>query len=102
MQISIVGLDIAKQVFQVHAADAEGRRVAQVRLRRAQVLDFFRELPPCLVGMEACGTAHHWARELAALGHTVRLMPATYVRPYVKRGKSDALDAEAPPLDLGF
>lgn len=71
MQISIVGLDIAKQVFQVHAADAEGRRVAQVRLRRAQVLDFFRELPPCLVGMEACATAHHWARELIALGHEV-------------------------------
>lgn len=95
MQISIVGLDIAKQVFQVHAADAEGRRVAQVRLRRAQVLDFFRELPPCLVGMEACGTAHHWARELIALGHEVKLMPPAYVKPYVKRNKTDAADAEA-------
>ena len=95
MQISIVGLDIAKQVFQVHAADAEGRRVAQVRLRRAQVLDFFRELPPCLVGMEACATAHHWARELIALGHEVKLMPPAYVKPYVKRNKNDAADAEA-------
>lgn len=95
MQISIVGLDIAKQVFQVHAADAEGRRVAQVRLRRAQVLDFFRELPPCLVGMEACATAHHWARELIALGHEVKLMPPAYVKPYVKRNKTDAADAEA-------
>ena len=95
MQISIVGLDIAKQVFQVHAADAEGRRVAQVRLRRAQVLDFFRELPPCLVGMEACATAHHWARELIALGHEVKLMPPAYVKPYVKRNKTNAADAEA-------
>ena len=95
MQISMVGLDIAKQVFQVHAADAEGRRVAQVRLRRAQVLDFFRELPPCLVGMEACATAHHWARELIALGHEVKLMPPAYVKPYVKRNKTDAADAEA-------
>ncbi len=95
MQISIVGLDIAKQVFQVHAADAEGRRVAQVRLRRAQVLDYFRELPPCLVGMEACATAHHWARELIALGHEVKLMPPAYVKPYVKRNKTDAADAEA-------
>ncbi|HTG37597.1 IS110 family transposase [Sphingomonas sp.] len=95
MQISIIGLDIAKQVFQVHAADAEGRRVAQVRLRRAQVLDYFRDLPPCLVGMEACATAHHWARELIALGHEVKLMPPAYVKPYVKRNKTDAADAEA-------
>jgi transposase len=95
MQISIIGLDIAKQVFQVHAADAEGRRVAQVRLRRAQVIDYFRKLPPCLVGMEACATAHHWARELIALGHEVKLMPPAYVKPYVKRNKTDAADAEA-------
>lgn len=95
MQISVVGLDIAKQVFQVHAADAEGRGVARVRLRRAQVLDYFRELPPCLVGMEACATAHHWARELIALGHEVKLMPPAYVKPYVKRNKTDAADAEA-------
>ena len=69
MQINIVCLDIAKQVFQVHGSDTSGRPVAQVRLRRAQVLDYFRSLPPCLVGMEACATAHHWARELMALGH---------------------------------
>lgn len=95
MQIHVVGLDIAKQVFQVHAADAQGRAVAQVRLRRAQVLDYFRALPPCLVGMEACATSHHWARELMALGHQVRLMPPAYVKPYVKRNKTDAADAEA-------
>lgn len=95
MQISIIGLDIAKQVFQVHAADAEGHRVSQVRLRRAQVLDYFSELPPCLIGMEACATAHHWARELIALGHEVKLMPPAYVKPYVKRNKTDAADAEA-------
>jgi transposase len=95
MQINIIGLDIAKHVFQVHAADAEGRAVAQVKLRRAQVLDYFRVLPPCLVGMEACATAHHWARELIALGHEVKLMPPAYVKPYVKRNKTDAADAEA-------
>jgi len=95
MQINIVGLDIAKQVFQVHASDTRGRPVAQVRLRRAQVLDYFRSLPPSLVGMEACATAHHWARELMALGHDVRLMPPGYVKPYVKRNKTDAADAEA-------
>jgi transposase len=95
MQINVIGLDIAKQVFQVHAADKSGRPVAQVRLRRAQVLDYFRSLPSCLVGMEACATAHHWARELVALGHEVRLMPPGYVKPYVKRNKTDAADAEA-------
>jgi transposase len=77
------------------AADADGRAVAQVKLRRAQVLDYFRGLPPCLVGLEACATAHHWARELIALGHTVRLMPPAYVKAYVKRNKTDAADAEA-------
>ena len=95
MQITVVGLDIAKHVFQTHAADADGRAVAQVKLRRAQVLDYFRGLPPCLVGLEACATAHHWARELIALGHTVRLMPPAYVKSYVKRNKTDAADAEA-------
>lgn len=95
MQVSVVGLDIAKQVFQVHAADAKGHPVAQMKLRRAQVLDYFRALPPCLIGMEACATAHHWARELMALGHAVRLMPPGYVKPYVKRNKTDATDAEA-------
>jgi transposase len=95
MQITVVGLDIAKHVFQAHAADADGRAVAQVKLRRAQVLDYFRGLPPCLVGLEACATAHHWARELIALGHTVRLMPPAYVKAYVTRNKTDAADAEA-------
>ena len=95
MQIKVVGLDIAKHVFQVHAADGDGRPVAQVKLRRAQVLEYFRSLPPCLVGIEACATAHHWARELTALGHNVRLMPPSYVKPYVKRNKTDAADAEA-------
>lgn len=95
MPINVVGFDIAKQVFQVHAADISGQPVAQVRLRRAQVLDYFRSLPPSLVGMEACATAHHWARELMALGHDVRLMPPGYVKPYVKRNKTDAADAAA-------
>ena len=95
MPISVIGFDIAKQFFQVHAIDAEGRVVAQVKLRRTQVLDYFRSLSPCLVGMEACATAHFWARELVALGHEVRLMPPAYVKPYVKRDKTDAADAEA-------
>lgn len=95
MQVSVVGLDIAKQVFQVHAAHAEGRPIVQVRLRRAQVLEYFRALPPCLVGMEACATARHWARELITLGQAVRLMPPSSVKPYVKRSKTNAADAEA-------
>jgi transposase len=95
MQMRVIGLDIAKHVFQVHAVDADGRAVAQVRLRRSQVLDYFRALPPCLVGLEACATAHHWARELSGLGHEVKLMPPAYVKPYVKCGKTDAADAEA-------
>lgn len=95
MQIRVVGLDIAKQVFQVHATDVTGRPVAQTKLRRSQVLDYFRSVPPSLVGMEACATTHHWARELTALGHDVRLMPPGYVKPYVKRNKTDAADAEA-------
>lgn len=95
MQIRVVGLDIAKHVFQVHAADMEGLAVAQVKLRRSQVLDYFGALPSCLIGIEACATAHYWARELMALGHNVRLMPPGYVKPYVKRNKTDAADAEA-------
>ena len=87
MQINVIGFDIAKHVFQVHAADNGGQAVAQIRLRRAQVLDYFRSLPPCLVGMEACATAHHWARELMALGHDVRLMPPGYVKAYVKQAQ---------------
>ncbi|MBB6414440.1 IS110 family transposase [Mesorhizobium sangaii] len=95
MQITTVGLDLAKRVFQIHAVDASGDVVVRKALRRSQVLPFFTKLPPCLVGMEACGTSHHWARELTELGHEVRLMPPAYVKPYVKRGKNDAVDAEA-------
>ena len=95
MQITTIGLDIAKRVFQVHGADAGGKGQLRRKLQRADVLTFFASLPPCLVGIEACSTAHHWAREIRALGHEVRLMPASYVKPYVKRGKTDAADAEA-------
>jgi hypothetical protein len=90
-----IGLDLAKSVFQVHGVDADGAVVLRRQFRRSQVLAFFEKLRPCLVGMEACSGSHHWARELAALGHEVRLMPAAYVKPYVKRGKTDAADAEA-------
>ena len=95
MEISTIGLDLAKNIFQVHGIDWEGKVIVCKALRQAQVLSFFAKLPPCLVGMEACGTAHHWARELARLGHDVRQMPPTYVKAYVKRGKTDAADAEA-------
>jgi transposase len=94
-EITTVGLDLAKHVFQVHGVDAEGTTVLRKQLRRGQVLAFFSRLPRCLVGMEACATAHYWARELRALGHEVRLMPAQYVKAYVKRNKNDAADAEA-------
>lgn len=93
--ISTIGLDLAKHVFQVHAVAADGTVLLRRQLRRSQLLVFFGKLPTCLVGMEACGGAHHWAREIAALGHQVRLMPPAYVKPYVKRGKTDAGDAEA-------
>ena len=95
MEISTIGLDLAKSIFQVHAINEAGEVVVRKALRRAQVLPFFAKLPPCLVGMEACGTSHHWAREILKLGHEVRLMPPAYVKPYVKRGKTDANDAEA-------
>ena len=95
MEISTIGLDLAKNVFQVHGISATGEVVIRKALRRSQMLPFFEKLPPCLVGAEACGTSHHWARELIKLGHEVRLMPAAYVKPYVKRGKNDAADAEA-------
>ena len=95
MEITTVGIDLAKSIFQVHAVDAAGQVVVRKALRRAQVVPFFAKLPPCLVGMEACGTSHHWARELIRLGHDVRLMPPAYVKPYVKRGKTDANDAAA-------
>ncbi len=94
-EVTTIGLDLAKNVFQVHGVDASGKTVIRRQLRRGKVLQFFKKLPPCLVGMEACATAHHWARELQALGHRVRLMPPRYVKPYVKRNKNDAADAEA-------
>jgi len=94
-KISTVGLDLAKSVFQVHAIAENGDVVVRRALRRSQVLEFFGKLGPCIVGMEACGSAHYWGREIAALGHTVRIMPPAYVKPYVKRNKTDAADAEA-------
>jgi len=93
--ITTIGLDLAKNVFQVHAVDVAGSVVLRKRLRRGQVLAFFAGLPPCLIGLEACATAHHWARELIALGHETRLMPPSYVKAYVKRNKHDVADAEA-------
>ena len=95
MQIATIGLDIAKNVFQVHGIDAAEKVVVRKQLRRGQMLAFFKALPPCLVGMEACATSHYWARELTKLGHQVRLMPAKDVKAYVKRNKNDAADAEA-------
>ncbi len=94
-EIATIGLDLAKNIFQVHGIDKTGTAVVAKRLRRSQVIGFFAGLPPCLVGMEACATAHHWARELTRLGHEVRLMPPQYVKAYVKRNKNDAADAAA-------
>jgi transposase len=93
--ITTIGLDIAKSVFQVHGVDAQGQVIIRRQLKRRYVLAFFQKLAPCLVGIEACASSHHWSRELRALGHTVRLMPPAYVKPYVKRQKNDAADAEA-------
>jgi transposase len=94
-------MDIAKHIFQVHGEDAAGEVVLQKRLRRGQVLEFFAGLAPALVGIEACGSSHYWARELVALGHEVRLMPAAYVKPFVQRNKTDARDAAAICVALG-
>jgi transposase len=93
--VTTIGLDIAKSVFQVHGVDASGAVVIRRQVRRAHVVKFFAALRPCLVGIEACATAHHWARELEAVGHRVKLMPPAYVKPYVKRQKNDMADAEA-------
>ncbi len=94
-EITTIGLDLAKNVFQVHGVDNSDAVVVRRRLRRGQVLEFFAKLAPCLIGIEACATAHHWARELIGLGHEVRLMPPQYVKAYVKRNKNDMADAEA-------
>tara|TARA_R110002072_G_scaffold25737_3_gene86156 strand:+ start:871 stop:1353 length:483 start_codon:yes stop_codon:yes gene_type:complete len=94
-QVTIVGLDLAKRVFQVHGATADGGIAIRKKLSRGQVFAFFADLPPCVVAMEACATAHYWAREIGALGHNVRLVPPAYVKPFVKRQKNDAADAEA-------
>src|SRR5215475_4519200 len=95
MNITMIGLDLAKNVFQVHGVDAAGQVTMRRKLRRSQVERFFAGLAPCMVGLEACGGGHHWARLLRRLGHEVRLMPAHYVKPYVKRNKNDGRDAEA-------
>src|ERR1700722_17280208 len=95
MQITTIGFDLAKNVFQVHGIDVKEKVVARKQLRRGQVMEYFKALPPCLIGMEACATAHYWARELTKLGHEVRVMPAKDVKAYVKRNKNDAADAEA-------
>jgi transposase len=93
--VTIVGLDIAKNVFQVHGVDGGGASVIAKAVRRGQLLSFFASLPQCVVGIEACSSAHHWARSLIALGHQVKLIPPAYVKPYVRRNKNDAVDAAA-------
>jgi transposase len=94
-EVSTIGLDIAKSVFQIHGVDAGGAVVLRKRITRAKLLEFFAALPACLVGIEACPTAHHWSRRLQALGHSVRLLPPSYVKAYLKRSKNDANDAAA-------
>jgi len=98
-EVTTIGLDIAKSVFQVLGIDAAGQVVVRRQLRRSHVLKFFASLLPCLVGIEACATSHHWSRQLQALGHSVKLMPPSYVKPYVKRQKNDMADVEAIRLD---
>jgi len=95
MPVTTIGLDLAKNIFQVHGVEEDGSVAFNRPIRRAQLLKFFEKQPACLVGMEACGSSHYWGRELSKLGHDVRLMAPIYVKPYVKRGKSDAADAEA-------
>ena len=94
-EVITIGLDIAKSVFQIHGVDGDGAVVIRKRVSRGKVLEFFADLSPCLVGIEACPTAHHWSRELQSLGHTVKLMPPSYVKAYLKRAKNDANDAAA-------
>jgi transposase len=100
--VTTIGLDIAKAVFQVHGIDVEGKVVIRRQLKRRYVLAFFQKLPSCLVGIEACASSHHWSRELQALGHTVRLMPPAYVKPYVKRQKNGSLEMQNPPAIPAF
>lgn len=95
MKITVVGIDLAKNVFQIHGIDERGKTSLKKQLKRDQVASFFANLPPCLVGMEACGSAHYWARKLGEFGHTVKLMPPQFVKPYVKTNKNDVADAEA-------
>src|SRR5471032_1913355 len=95
MKITTTGIDLAKNVFQVHGVDAQGKAVLRKKLDRSKMTEYFANLPPCLIGMEACGSAHYWARKLAAMGHTVKLMAPQFVKPYVKTNKNDAADAEA-------
>ena len=95
MNITTIGIDLAKNVFQIHGVDERAKAGLKKQLKRAQVLPFFANLPPCLIGMEACGSAHYWARKLNELGHTVKLMAPQFVKPYVKTNKNDAADAEA-------
>ena len=94
-EVSIIGLDIAKHVFHAHGADERGRAILSKRISRGKLLDFFAAQPSCTVALEACGGAHHWARQLTQLGHEVRLIPPAYVKPFVKRQKNDSIDAEA-------
>jgi transposase len=95
MKVTTVGIDLAKNVFQVHGVNEHGKAVLKKQLKRHRVVEFFANMQPCLIGMEACGGAHYWARKLQALGHTVKLMAAQFVNPYVKTSKNDAADAEA-------
>ena len=95
MKITTVGIDLAKNVFQVHGVDERGKPALRKQLRRGQIAEFFVNLPHCLIGMEACASAHHWGRTLERLGHTVRLMAPQFVKPYVKTNKNDIADAEA-------
>jgi len=95
MNITTVGIDLAKNVFQIHGVNKHGKVMLRKQLKRQQMAEFFANMPPCLIGMEACGSAHHWARKLQALGHTVKLMAPQFVKPYVKTNKNDVADAEA-------